>query len=57
MTMHRLDPRFDGQVAGQATYGMANLRPEKTGLPFIVFISQKDDARNAAHVRFRRHPR
>ena len=51
MTMHRLDPRHDEQVAGQATYGMANLRPEKTGLPFIVFISQKNDARHAARVK------
>lgn len=36
---------------GQATYGMANLRPERTGLPFIVFISQRDDARHAARVK------
>lgn len=26
-------------VEGQATYGMANLRSERTGLPFIVFVS------------------
>ena len=38
-------------VEGQATWGMANLRPERTGLPFIVFISQRDDARHAARVK------
>ena len=38
-------------VEGQATYGMANLRPDRTGLPFIVFISQRDDARHAARVK------
>ena len=37
--------------AGQTTYGMANLRSERTGLPFIVFISQKDDARYAARLK------
>jgi hypothetical protein len=30
---------------------MANLRSSKTGLPFIVFISQKNDARHAARVK------
>ena len=38
-------------VEGQATYGMANLRPDRTGLPFIVFVSQRDDARHAARVK------
>ena len=42
---------------GQATYGMANLRPEKTGLPFIVFISQRDDAQHAVRVKVARMPR
>jgi hypothetical protein len=45
------------EAAGQATYGMANLRPETTGLPFIVFISQKDDARHAAKVKWSPTPR
>lgn len=38
-------------VEGQATWGMANLRPERTGLPLIVFILQRDDARHAAWVK------
>jgi hypothetical protein len=36
---------------------MANLRPKTTGLPFIVFISQKDDARHAARVKVSPEPR
>ncbi len=42
---------------GQATYGMANLRQKTTGLPFIVFISQRDDARHAARVKVSPEPR
>ena len=44
-------------VEGPATYGMANLRSERTGLPFIVFISQRDDARHAARVKISPNPR
>ncbi len=44
-------------IEGQATYGMANLRSERTGLPFIVFISQRDDARHAARVKVSPNPR
>jgi hypothetical protein len=33
---------------GQAGFEMANLRPDRTGLPFVVFISQRGGAR---HVR------
>ena len=44
-------------VEGQATYGVANLRPDRTGLPFIVFISQRDDARHAARVKVSPAPR
>ena len=47
----------DQLVEGQATYGMANLRPDRTGLPFIVFISQRDDARHAARVKVSPAPR
>ena len=47
----------DQRVEGQATYGMANLRSERTGLPFIVFISQRDDARHAARVKVSPNPR
>lgn len=42
---------------GQATYGMANLRPDRTGLSFIVFISQRDDACHAARVKVSPAPR
>jgi len=33
---------------------MANLRPERTGLPFVVFISQKGGARHDARVKVAR---
>lgn len=42
---------------GQATFGMANLRMERTGLPFIVFISQKDDAQHDIRVKVSPAPR
>lgn len=34
--------RRTDEPQGQATFGMANLRSQRTGLPFIVFISQRD---------------
>ena len=48
---------FSEEPEGQATYGTANLRPEKTGLPFIVFISQRDGAQHAVRVKDGRAPR
>jgi hypothetical protein len=41
----------EGEPEGQASYEMANLRPERTGLPFVVFISQKGDARHDVRVK------
>jgi hypothetical protein len=40
--------------AGQATFDMANLRPERTGLPFVVFISQKGGARHDVRIKLAR---
>jgi hypothetical protein len=45
------------EAQGQATFGMANLRRKTTGLPFIVFISQRDEARHAARVKISPEPR
>ena len=42
---------------GQAAVGMANLRKEKTGLPFIVFISQKDGAQHDVRVKISPSPK
>ncbi len=42
---------------GQATYEMANLRPERTGLPFVVFILQRGGARHDVRVKVARAPR
>ena len=36
---------------------MANLRPERTGLPFVVFISQKGGARHDVRVKVAPGPR
>src|SRR5262245_36173167 len=44
------------ESAGQATYEMANLRPERTGLPFVVFISQKGGARHDVRIKIARAP-
>jgi hypothetical protein len=44
-------------TAGQATFDMANLRPEHTGLPFVVFISQKGGARHDVRVNVARAAR
>jgi hypothetical protein len=51
------DIRNDIGPQGQATYGMANLRPATTGLSFIVFISQRDSASHAARVKVSREAR
>jgi hypothetical protein len=40
-----------GEPEGQATHEMANLRPERTGLPFVVFISQRGGARHDVRVK------
>ena len=44
-------------LQGQATYGTANLRQRTTGLPFIVFISQRDGARDDVRVKVSPAPR
>jgi hypothetical protein len=41
-------------VAGQASFDMANLRPERTGLPFVVFISQRGGARHDVRIKLAR---
>jgi hypothetical protein len=42
------------EAAGQALFEMASLRPERTGLPFVVFISQKGGARHDVRVKMAR---
>ncbi|MGH7030546.1 MAG: hypothetical protein ACREE9_16850 [Stellaceae bacterium] len=41
-------------IASQASFEMANLRPERTGLPFVVFISQKGGARHDVRIKLAR---
>jgi hypothetical protein len=47
-------PEVEGEPEGQASYEMANLRRERTGLPFVVFISQRGGARHDARVKVAR---
>lgn len=42
---------------GQANFWMANLRQRTTGLPFVVFISQKDNYRHDLRVKVSPGPR
>lgn len=43
--------------SGQAGFDMANLRPERTGLPFVVFISQRGGARHDVRIKLARTAR
>jgi hypothetical protein len=47
-------PSAQSKAEGQALFEMANLRPERTGLPFVVFISQKGGARHDVRVKVAR---
>jgi len=44
-------------VTGAATYATANLRPETTGLPFVVFIIQSCLPRRCAQLKVSVSPR
>jgi hypothetical protein len=46
--------RVEDETGGQALFEMANLRPARTGLPFVVFISQKGGARHDVRVKIAR---
>jgi len=45
------------EIAAQASFELANLRPERTGLPFVVFVSQKGGARHDVRIKLARAPR
>ena len=46
-----------GAADDEGLFEMANLRPERTGLPFVVFISQQGGARHDVRVKISRGPR
>jgi hypothetical protein len=55
---HRSHPLMSGASQSRSelqfsegAYEMANLRPARTGLPFVVFISQRAGARHDARVK------
>jgi hypothetical protein len=41
-------------INGQASFEMANLRPERTGLPFVMFISQTGGASHNVRIKLAR---
>jgi hypothetical protein len=41
----------------EAPFEMANLRPEKTGLPFVVFVSQQGGVRHGPRIKLSPLPR
>jgi hypothetical protein len=45
------------EIAGQASFDISNLRPERTGLPFVAFVSQKGGARHDVRIKLARAPR
>ncbi|MGH7037253.1 MAG: hypothetical protein ACREFK_00845 [Stellaceae bacterium] len=47
----------ENETGGQALFDMANLRPERTGLPFVVFISQRGGARHDVRIKLARAPK
>jgi len=64
MTSPGTNPDLREEQAGFAAAGddeglfeMANLRPERTGLPFVVFISQRGGARHDIRVKVAPGPR
>ena len=48
---------YSEEISGQALFDMANVLPERTGLPFIVFVSQQGGARHDIRINFARAPR
>jgi hypothetical protein len=56
-TTNEKDVHSEGNVDGQAGFEMANLRPERAGLPFIVFISRKGGSRHNVRVKIARGAR
>lgn len=51
MAIEHIEPK---RASGQALFEIANLRPERTGLPFVVFISQRGGARHDVRVKIAR---
>src|SRR5437667_1791112 len=47
----------EGEARGQALFEMANLRSERSGLPFVVFISQKGGSRHDVRVKVAHGPK
>lgn len=48
---------FAGAAADEGLFEMANLRPDRTGLPFVVFISQRGGTQHDVRVKVSPGPR
>jgi hypothetical protein len=55
--MDQGDLTIDELAAGEELFEMANVRPELSGLPFIVWISEKGRARHDVRVKVAPGPR
>ena len=55
--MYTGDLALDELAVGEELYEMANVRPEVSGLPFIVWISEKGRARHDVRVKVSPGPR
>lgn len=45
------DLTADAAQRQEAPFEMANLRPERTGLPFVIFVSQQGGARHGPRIK------
>ena len=50
-------PQSFSDASEEAPFEMANLRPQTTGLPFVVWISQKGAAKHDARIKLSRSPK
>ena len=55
--MDQGDLKVDELASGEELFEMANVRPELSGLPFIVWISEKGRARHDVRVKVSPGPR
>ena len=55
--MDTTDLAIDELAAGEELFEMANVRPEMSGLPFVVWVSEKGRARHDVRVKVSPGPR
>ena len=55
--MALVQPNPFSDASEDAPFEMANLRPETTGLPFVVWISQRGSAKHDVRIKLSKTPR